>query len=159
MFIADMFYRIHDTEKYPLKDGMVETLDKMLTDNGIQHFFALPTNQLLFPARPASACARLEGSCPGSVRRNCQRPRRNTSHDPRPENRLFYVRIRNPHGKETAPIRQAPRGQPEGMAFLDVRLLYGRERRKIWMGSRPRLDWGRMGKPMGHRTCRSRIPV
>lgn len=47
MFIADMFYRIHDTEKYPLKDGMVETLDKMLTDNGIQHFFALPTNEMI----------------------------------------------------------------------------------------------------------------
>lgn len=47
MFIADMYYCIHDTDEYPLEDGMVETLDKMLNDNGIRHSFALPTNEII----------------------------------------------------------------------------------------------------------------
>lgn len=42
MFIADMYQNIKDTEEYPIEDGMVEKLDKMLTDNGVEHFFSLP---------------------------------------------------------------------------------------------------------------------
>lgn len=42
MFIADMFYCIHDTEEFPLEDGMIEKLDQMLTENGIKHYFSLP---------------------------------------------------------------------------------------------------------------------
>ena len=42
LFIADRTQTIKDTEKHPIKEGMIEKLDEMLTANGIQHFFTLP---------------------------------------------------------------------------------------------------------------------
>jgi len=45
MFIADMYQNIRDTEEYELTEELIEKLDKMLTENGIEHFFSLPRNE------------------------------------------------------------------------------------------------------------------
>lgn len=42
MFIADETTIIKDTENHPIKEGMIEKLDEMLTEYGVQHFFTLP---------------------------------------------------------------------------------------------------------------------
>lgn len=42
LFIADRTKVIKDTDNYPINEGMIEKLDEMLTENGIQHFFTLP---------------------------------------------------------------------------------------------------------------------
>lgn len=42
MFIADETTTIKDTENHPIKEGMIEKLDEMLTEYGVQHFFTLP---------------------------------------------------------------------------------------------------------------------
>ena len=42
MFIADHFINIKSTEENTIEDGMIEKLDEMLTENGIQHVFTLP---------------------------------------------------------------------------------------------------------------------
>lgn len=43
LFIADRYQVIRDTEKYPIRDGMIEKLDAMLTEYGVTHFFTLPS--------------------------------------------------------------------------------------------------------------------
>ena len=42
MFIADVTKTIKSTENHPIEDGMIEKLDEMLTQYGVQHFFSLP---------------------------------------------------------------------------------------------------------------------
>lgn len=42
MFIANHYTNIKDTEENPMTIELLEQLDKMLTDNNIQHFFAEP---------------------------------------------------------------------------------------------------------------------
>ena len=42
LFIADHYQKIRNTDEVPLRDGMVEILDTMLTDNSVQHYFSLP---------------------------------------------------------------------------------------------------------------------
>lgn len=43
MFIADRIQVIKEYEGNPIESGMIEKLDEMLTANGIEHFFSLPT--------------------------------------------------------------------------------------------------------------------
>ena len=43
MFIADERQIIKDTEEFEIKTGMIEKLDEMLTEYGVEHFFCLPT--------------------------------------------------------------------------------------------------------------------
>ena len=45
MFIADQMKPIKETEEFPVKDEMIEKLDQMLTEYGVQHFFTLPSEQ------------------------------------------------------------------------------------------------------------------
>ena len=40
MFVANMKCVIKDTKEHPIVDGMVETLDEMLTTYGVTHFFS-----------------------------------------------------------------------------------------------------------------------
>lgn len=42
MYIADVTKTIRSTENHPIEDGMIEKLDEMLTEYGVQHFFTLP---------------------------------------------------------------------------------------------------------------------
>lgn len=42
MFIANHYVNLKDTEEHPMTLDLLEKLDKMLTDNNIQHFFADP---------------------------------------------------------------------------------------------------------------------
>ena len=42
LFIADMTKTIKDTADYPIEEGMIEKLDAMLTEYGVQHFFSQP---------------------------------------------------------------------------------------------------------------------
>lgn len=42
MFIADRFQVIKDYEGNTVGQGMIEKLDEMLTENGVEHFFSLP---------------------------------------------------------------------------------------------------------------------
>lgn len=42
MFIADTMKHIKENENYLVEEGMIEKLDKMLTEYGVQHFFSLP---------------------------------------------------------------------------------------------------------------------
>lgn len=42
LFVADVVKIIKDTEKYPVTIEMVETLDEMLSEYGVTHFFSYP---------------------------------------------------------------------------------------------------------------------
>lgn len=42
LFIADTVKNIKDTDKYPITIEMVETLDEMLSEYGVTHFFSYP---------------------------------------------------------------------------------------------------------------------
>lgn len=46
MFLADRFITIHEKEKYPITEELIEKLDEMLTQYNIQHFFSLPISNL-----------------------------------------------------------------------------------------------------------------
>lgn len=45
MFVATRYQVIRDTEECRVTEGMIEELDKMLTNAGVNHFFTLPFNQ------------------------------------------------------------------------------------------------------------------
>lgn len=42
MFIADRYHVIRETEEYQITEEMIEKLDSMLTEYGVQHFFTEP---------------------------------------------------------------------------------------------------------------------
>lgn len=42
MFIADTCLNIREDENHRIEEGMIEKLDAMLTEYGVEHFFTLP---------------------------------------------------------------------------------------------------------------------
>lgn len=42
MTIFDVCTNIKDTEAHPMTEAMLDKLDEMLTQNGVEHFFTLP---------------------------------------------------------------------------------------------------------------------